>query len=288
MARRPGQQVWRARFSAVSEASFRAAMASLVEPNEHEASAVDARQVLGPTISSSNPRRRRKAGFCPASLNIRRRPRVRAGIGCADVADCAPFFVAPTPQPRPPPPPSSTAARKGVGAASTAAVSAVAVRTVAVSAVALRAAAVRAARRHATTPSRRRAGTRRHPPPPTATRRATGARPSRGRRIHPLPEPLLPRALPAPRVEDALLRCVLAPRALHGTALAPQVLHCAARIGVVWHCAARRCVARHCADAARRGTARRGAAHSTARGVEAARRGGDCTVAGCPLFSLSE
>ncbi|KAL1503141.1 hypothetical protein AB1Y20_011203 [Prymnesium parvum] len=46
MARRAGQQVWRARFSAVSEPSFRAAMADLREPNEHEASAVDARQEL--------------------------------------------------------------------------------------------------------------------------------------------------------------------------------------------------------------------------------------------------
>ena len=46
MANRPGQQVWRARFSAVSEASFKAAMASLGVPNEAEASAVDARQAV--------------------------------------------------------------------------------------------------------------------------------------------------------------------------------------------------------------------------------------------------
>lgn len=40
------QRVWRAFFSAVSEASLSAAMVSLREPNEHEASAVDARQEL--------------------------------------------------------------------------------------------------------------------------------------------------------------------------------------------------------------------------------------------------
>jgi len=38
------RQVWRARFSAVTEAAIRGAMASLREPNEHEAAAVDARQ----------------------------------------------------------------------------------------------------------------------------------------------------------------------------------------------------------------------------------------------------
>ena len=46
MRTRSGQQVWRARFSAVSEASIRAAMDDLGEPNENEASAVDARQEL--------------------------------------------------------------------------------------------------------------------------------------------------------------------------------------------------------------------------------------------------
>ena len=40
------QRVWRARFSAVSAVSIAAAMEDLREPNEHEASAVDARQEL--------------------------------------------------------------------------------------------------------------------------------------------------------------------------------------------------------------------------------------------------
>ena len=40
------QRVWRARFSAVSEASVTTAMSRLGEPNEAEASAVDARQEL--------------------------------------------------------------------------------------------------------------------------------------------------------------------------------------------------------------------------------------------------
>ena len=40
------QQVWRAKFSAVSAASVATAMADLREPNEHESSAVDARQEL--------------------------------------------------------------------------------------------------------------------------------------------------------------------------------------------------------------------------------------------------
>ena len=41
-----GRQVWRARFSAVSEVAVRRAMETLAEPNEAEASAVDARQEL--------------------------------------------------------------------------------------------------------------------------------------------------------------------------------------------------------------------------------------------------
>lgn len=45
-AARPRRHVWRARFSAISPPEIHAAMASLGEPNEHEALAVDARQEL--------------------------------------------------------------------------------------------------------------------------------------------------------------------------------------------------------------------------------------------------
>lgn len=46
MRRGHGQQVFRARFSAISEKDIRTAMSSLVEPNRNEALAVDARQEI--------------------------------------------------------------------------------------------------------------------------------------------------------------------------------------------------------------------------------------------------
>jgi DNA topoisomerase-3 len=47
MRKAPGQQqVFRARFSAITAPEIRAAMASLVEPNKNEALSVDARQEL--------------------------------------------------------------------------------------------------------------------------------------------------------------------------------------------------------------------------------------------------
>jgi DNA topoisomerase-3 len=46
MAPGPGQRVWRARFSAVSEAAMQGAMRELGTPDEQQASAVDARQEL--------------------------------------------------------------------------------------------------------------------------------------------------------------------------------------------------------------------------------------------------
>ena len=46
MAQRHGQQIYRAKFSAVNREDIVKAMASLGEPNKHESDAVDARQEL--------------------------------------------------------------------------------------------------------------------------------------------------------------------------------------------------------------------------------------------------
>lgn len=46
LRRAPGQQVYRARFSAISASDVRSAMATLGAPNKNEALAVDARQQI--------------------------------------------------------------------------------------------------------------------------------------------------------------------------------------------------------------------------------------------------